>query len=218
MSITWTYWTASSALGHGLHISDDCAPNCAEGKIGYVPVTVALSDPVHGEFTEMSETASGHVTSDGSGPGFFVEGAGPTSAEVALPTSPATTPSSPTTPSTTSIPSPAGPGPTAGVDVFLSPSRNISCEIDYQRSGLPDSLYCQTFSPLQSVTMATTGAFKTCTGSDCVGNPGEDTPILAYGDTTTIGPFKCISATSGVTCTAAGTGFEISSSGITKVP
>ena len=32
---------------------------------------------------------------------------------------------------------PRRPGPTAGVDVFLSPSRNISCEIDYQRSGLP---------------------------------------------------------------------------------
>ncbi len=34
---------------------------------------------------------------------------------------------------------------------FYSPSRNISCELDYQRgSGIPDETYCQTETPPQS--------------------------------------------------------------------
>jgi hypothetical protein len=114
--------------------------------------------------------------------------------------------------------SPGVPMQTTTGGEFLSPTRNISCEINHQRSGVPDGVYCQTFSPPQSVKMSPDGSFTTCTGSNCVGNPGIGTPILAYGQTTGVGPFSCLSAESGVTCTASGRGFEISRSGITPSP
>ncbi len=101
---------------------------------------------------------------------------------------------------------------------FLSPTGNISCEIHYQVPNIADSVYCQTFTPLQSVTMSADGTFKTCSGNDCIGNPGEGTPTLSYGASTGVGPFKCVSALSGITCTASGKGFEISKTGITAVP
>lgn len=100
---------------------------------------------------------------------------------------------------------------------FYSPSGNISCEIDYHRTGVPTKAYCQTTTPYRSVSMDVTGAYLTCTGVRCIGNPGDDTPTLAYGTATGIGPFRCESAITGVTCTADGKGFRISSSGITPV-
>ena len=105
---------------------------------------------------------------------------------------------------------------TAAGGEFLSPSGNISCEVDYHRAGLTQ-VYCQTVSPARSVTMAVTGRYTTCTGQQCIGNPGTNTPTLAYGTATGVGPFRCESATTGVTCIASGTGFRISTSGITPV-
>ncbi|MGZ4526066.1 MAG: hypothetical protein ACXVX7_06340, partial [Mycobacterium sp.] len=65
---------------------------------------------------------------------------------------------------------------------FLSPSRNISCELDYQRgSQIPDETFCQTNSPPQSVHMSTSGVLNTCTGMSCLGNAAQGTPTLAYG-------------------------------------
>jgi hypothetical protein len=92
---------------------------------------------------------------------------------------------------------------------FLSPSGNISCEVSLT------SVYCQTGAPARSVTMSATGTYKTCSGVMCLGNPGQDTPTLAYGTATGVGPFLCQSAAAGVTCTTGGKGFRISTSGIT---
>jgi hypothetical protein len=99
---------------------------------------------------------------------------------------------------------------------FLSPSGNISCEIDNGYIGL-HQVYCQTISPPRSVIMARTGTFKVCKGQQCLGNPADNTPVLAYGHSTASGPFHCSSTTAGVTCTVAGKGFHISRSGITAV-
>lgn len=99
---------------------------------------------------------------------------------------------------------------------FRSPSGNISCEINYERSGTTNA-YCQTGSPARSVTMNSTGSYKTCTGEQCLGDAGEGTPTLAYGKATGVGPFRCESATTGITCTANGKGFSISDAGITSV-
>ncbi|OBI22995.1 hypothetical protein A5712_11880 [Mycobacterium sp. E2327] len=101
---------------------------------------------------------------------------------------------------------------------FLSPSRNIGCEIDYQRGrDIPDEAYCQTTSPPQSVHMSTDGTYKSCTGESCLGNAGEGTPTLPYGQTAGLGPFSCRSEASGITCTVTGRGFSISNGGITPV-
>ena len=66
--------------------------------------------------------------------------------------------------------------------------------------------------------MDATGTYTVCTGVQCLGNAGEGTPTLAYGTETGVGPFRCLSAATGVTCTiTGGKGFTISTSGITPV-
>ena len=103
---------------------------------------------------------------------------------------------------------------------FLSPSGNISCEINYTGPGVPghSEVNCQTTSPPQSVTMSDAGTLKTCSGQMCIGNAGALEPTLAYGDSTGIGPFRCTSTTTGMVCTAdGGKGFNIASSGVTPV-
>jgi hypothetical protein len=105
---------------------------------------------------------------------------------------------------------------TAAGGEFLSPSGNISCEVDYHRAGLTQ-VYCQTVTPARSVTMGAAGRYKTCTGAQCLGNPGTGTPTLAYGAATGVGPFRCESAAAGVTCVAGGRGFRISASGMAPV-
>jgi hypothetical protein len=96
---------------------------------------------------------------------------------------------------------------------FASPSGNISCQVGLTK------VECQTGTPAQSVTMSgIDGTYTTCTGQQCIGNPGDGTPTLAYGTETGVGPFLCESATSGVTCTTTnGRGFQISRSSITSV-
>jgi hypothetical protein len=99
---------------------------------------------------------------------------------------------------------------TADMYAFLSPTGNISCEME-------DIIYCQTLSPPQSVHMSANGTVTPCTGEGCEGNPGIGTPTLAYGQSASRGPFTCVSQTDGVTCTvASGHGFSISSSGIQR--
>lgn len=96
---------------------------------------------------------------------------------------------------------------------FLSPTTNIACNID---PAAPDPVRCATFSPPQLVTMDPTGGVTACRGRQCeLGNPGAGTPVLPYGSATGSGPYLCVSATEGVTCTVStGGGFLISRSGI----
>jgi hypothetical protein len=111
------------------------------------------------------------------------------------------------------------PACTASMCAFLSPSRNISCEINYQRDpGISDEAYCQTDMPSQSVHLSTGGVVTSCTGISCVGNAGEGTPALAYDQTVGVGPFSCTSKPDGITCTVSpGHGFTISTAGITPI-
>jgi hypothetical protein len=130
-----------------------------------------------------------------------------------------TVPAGATTPTgatATTRPTPTLPMQTATGGEFLSPTGNISCEIDDTSSN--QSVLCQTLSPPQSVTMTASGALTKCTGPQCSSNPGEDTPTLAYGTATGVGPFRCLSATTGMTCTVTGgKGFQISASGISQL-
>jgi hypothetical protein len=102
---------------------------------------------------------------------------------------------------------------------FLSPSRNIGCEMSYQRgSGIADETYCQSDSPPQTVRLSTDGTFKSCAGESCLGNAGEGTATLPYGQTAWMGPFSCRSEESGITCkVTSGRGFTISNAGIAPV-
>ena len=96
---------------------------------------------------------------------------------------------------------------------FLSPTSNISCELS--TDGGPASAYCQSASSLQSVSMDADGNVVPCSGVQCMGDAAPETPTLAYGQTARLGPFGCLSATDGMTCTvASGAGFTISRAGV----
>ncbi len=97
---------------------------------------------------------------------------------------------------------------------FLSPSHNISCEIDVGQVGIPEQAYCQTMQPLASATLTATGKVRACHGTRCIGNPPERDPTLAYGRSVSLGQFRCTSRVSGVTCSGRTGGFTISRSGI----
>jgi hypothetical protein len=101
---------------------------------------------------------------------------------------------------------------------FLSPSKNIACII-YSPGG-EHTVRCASFAQPILVTMGPTGAFQTCTGSQCeLGNPAAETPVLPYGSATGDGTFQCLSSTAGMTCTIVGRmGFRISRVGVTRIP
>lgn len=105
---------------------------------------------------------------------------------------------------------------TATAGEFFSPTKNISCEIDDTAS--LRQVFCETISPPRSVTLTVDGSLSECTGQQCLGNAGENTPTLPYGLATGTGPFRCTSTSAGVTCTVtSGKGFEIAAGGISPV-
>ena len=112
------------------------------------------------------------------------------------------------------------------VQFFTSPSGNIQCEIDWQRPAgdaagggfLPDVAYCMSIEPLQHASIRADGSLAgVCTGPTCGSNGPTDQGVLAYGQSAVLGPFSCLSEESGMTCTANGRGFKISSAGIVPV-
>lgn len=45
-NMTWSAWTATTAVGTGTALLDDCNPSCAAGHIYHVPVQITLTQPV----------------------------------------------------------------------------------------------------------------------------------------------------------------------------
>jgi hypothetical protein len=106
---------------------------------------------------------------------------------------------------------------TATETEFLSPSKNISCEIDadFGPSSQSQAL-CLTISPPRSVVLKTDGSLTECNGQQCLSNAGEMTPTLAHGQSIALGPFSCHSSTAGITCTLrSGAGFLVATAGVT---
>jgi uncharacterized protein DUF6636 len=93
---------------------------------------------------------------------------------------------------------------------FHSPSGNIQCEVGV-------TAYCQTFRPLQTVTLRANGRSVVCTRRACpVGNGPENATTLAYGRSIRVGPFRCTSLQSGMRCVVVrtGRGFTIARQGV----
>ncbi len=66
--------------------------------------------------------------------------------------------------------------------------------------------------------MSADGSLRTCYGMQCGSNAGVNTPTLAYGDSTGVGPFTCTSTLAAMICTVTGgKGFRISRTGITPI-
>ncbi|QIS21524.1 hypothetical protein [Nocardia terpenica] len=54
--ITWESWTSDSAQGSGTENKNTCEPSCAEGQHLSAPVTIRLSNPADGVFTQLEIT------------------------------------------------------------------------------------------------------------------------------------------------------------------
>jgi hypothetical protein len=57
VDLTWSTWNTTRAVAAGVMLVNDCSPDCAEGHITNVPVTVTL-----GSVTGSSAIDGGHYT------------------------------------------------------------------------------------------------------------------------------------------------------------
>lgn len=101
---------------------------------------------------------------------------------------------------------------------FVSPSRNLSCEMaDGDARG--SYVHCQSKSRPHSVRMTPTGRLKLCRGVGCLGDPASNTRMLGYGQRISVGRFQCVSRHAGVKCTVttSGNGFVIDNTSVHRV-
>jgi hypothetical protein len=109
---------------------------------------------------------------------------------------------------------------------FLTKGPNgASCEIDVAVSGLPTSTWCAVGPPQLAlskalgVRLSATGRLEVCHGGSCVGNAPTGATTLRYGQSISLGPFRCTSLRQGVRCivTKRGHGFVLGARGVARV-
>ena len=76
---------------------------------------------------------------------------------------------------------------------------------------------CATSVPPEAASVSATGVTTTCTGRSCLPTTTTAGLTLTYGRSVALGPFLCVSATLGMTCTVDGRGFRISRAGIAAI-
>ena len=98
--------------------------------------------------------------------------------------------------------------PTLAGGVFRSPTGNLTCEMGQSM------LWCQSLRTPHGASLSTDGKFSAC-DAYCIGKTSPNLPVLGYGKSVAFGPFRCLSETTGVTCTSsrAGKGFLIDGGG-----
>jgi len=106
-------------------------------------------------------------------------------------------------------------GATLHVAQFVSPSRNIVCQL-----GDEDEAHCVSASPPHGVSLSHDGRLRVCSGTRCVGSSTTSgIPTLAYGQQNEFVGYRCRSEREGVTCTdiRSGKGFLINRDGIRRI-
>jgi hypothetical protein len=101
---------------------------------------------------------------------------------------------------------------TLGEGAFRSPTGNLSCAMGVF------IISCQSRKLAQTVSMGVDGLLGTCRPG-CTSVLHSNWPTLAYGKRVNVGPFRCVSQTSGFTCRVirSGKGFLIDSKSIRRV-
>lgn len=69
----WSSWNQSQASGWGDALSDNCNPDCAQGTITPIRITIALSDVADGHYTYMAWTNSGTINNHLSGSEVYLQ-------------------------------------------------------------------------------------------------------------------------------------------------
>jgi hypothetical protein len=101
---------------------------------------------------------------------------------------------------------------------FISPSRNLSCEMA-DRDARGSFVHCQSKRLPHSVRMTPTGRLRLCRGPGCLGDPASSTRVLGYTQRITVGRFQCVSQHAGIRCTVirSGKGFLIGRARVRRV-
>jgi hypothetical protein len=101
---------------------------------------------------------------------------------------------------------------TLGEGAFRSLTGNLSCAMGVF------IISCQSRKLAQTVSMGVDGLLGTCR-PDCTSVLHSNWPTLAYGKRVNVGPFRCVSQTTGFTCRVirSGKGFLIDSKSIRRV-
>jgi len=98
---------------------------------------------------------------------------------------------------------------------FRSPSGNLSCAMG------GSLLFCQSKKSPHTVTMGVDGRFTRCDDRSCshFGSRVSRWPTLGYSKRVNVGPFRCVSQTTGVTCTVIRSrkGFLINRDGVIRI-
>ncbi len=100
---------------------------------------------------------------------------------------------------------------------FVSPSRNISCEM---ADGAARGSYvrCQSMHLPHSVRMGPTGRLRLCRGAQCLRKAATDARVLDYAERITVGRFECVSRRAGIRCTTpSAKGFLIDNTRVHRV-
>jgi hypothetical protein len=182
--VKWSTWNAHHASGKGQVYVNDCKPKCVSGHFRRYPAKVSLAK-VHKTNHRGPVFAQATIS-------YSVSGAHQSVTKSLL----------------------AGrhqAKPQLKGGEFFSPLGNMTCEVD-NYPGLRQAL-CGRHQPISSVTLSPSGAITRCSGLPCGGDAAENTPTLHFGKTDVLGPFRCLSSTSGVLCTVKkGSGFLLSKS------
>jgi hypothetical protein len=157
----WNSWNQTQASGWGDALSDNCQPDCAQGTITPIRITIMLSDVVDGHFTYMAWTNGSTINNHFSGSEVFLQlsqgGKKVTVSGVSPPSQP------PTTPAPTAT-TPSG-----------APDYNIPAQLDAAVLASVEQSSHQTVSHVNCVVWPTNDHMFTCTiyfvsaGSDIAG-------------------------------------------------
>jgi hypothetical protein len=157
----WNSWNQSQASGWGDALSDNCNPDCAQGTITRIRITIALSDVVDGHYTYMAWTNGGTINNHLSGSEVYLQlsqgGKKVTGSGISPPSQPPTT----AAPASTT---PSG-----------APDYNIPSQLDAAVLASVEQSSHQTVSRVNCVVWPTNAHMFTCTiyfasaGSDIAG-------------------------------------------------
>jgi hypothetical protein len=156
----WSVWNRTQASGWGDALSDNCSPDCAQGTITPIRITIMLSDVADGHYTYMAWTNGSTINNHFSGSEVYLQlsqgGKKVTVSGVSSPSQPPTTPAPAVT--------------TSG-----APDYNIPAQLDAAVLASVEQSSHQTVSRVNCVVWPTDSHMFTCTiyfvsaGSDIAG-------------------------------------------------
>jgi hypothetical protein len=122
---------------------------------------------------------------------------------------------------------PASGSTTGAARWFVTPGKNVGCELGLDRHGIRPVTYVfclayhagRPYRTAVAVRMTGAAQLTPCHGLRCISNSPDRTPTLEVGHSIRLGPFRCTSLRKGVRCvvTRLHRGFRLSTSGLVRV-